>query len=306
MTPAVTSDPPAKLEAAVVEPAKEADAARPSFPPIGWVGAGIVGFFAVVALAGPWIAPFRPEELAASGLEHPSGRHLLGTTPIGQDLFSQLVLGARASLLMAVLAGAGAVAVGTAIGVAAGWMGGLVDAALMRLVDVVLAFPRLPLLMLLGAYVGGSIPVVAVIISLLFWPGTARIVRAQVQSLRRRAHVRSAVGFGAGSAHVLRHHVAPELALVLVASLVGAAGRAIILEAGLAFLGLGDPARTSWGSMIREARAVGGIFYTNLWVWWMLPPVLAIMAVMLGMTFLGVGFERRLNPHLARHVSVAR
>ena len=258
----------------------------PRFPAIGWVGAALVAFFAGVALAGPWIAPFEPEALAAGGLERPSWDHLLGTTPIGQDLFSQLVMGARASLLMAALAGVGAVAVGTAVGVAAGWVGGLVDALLMRLVDIILAFPRLPLLMLLGAYLGGSIPVVAAVISLLFWPGTARVVRAQVQSLRR--------------------HVAPDLALLLVAALVGAAGRAIILEAGLAFLGLGDPARTSWGSMIREARAVGGIFYTNLWVWWMLPPVLAIMAVMLGMTFLGVGFERRLNPRLARHVGTGR
>jgi len=283
-----------------VRPGKRAER---RFPTIGWVGLAIVGTFVGIAVTAPWIAPYPPEALSASGMESPSGRHLLGTTRIGQDLFSQLVMGARVSLLMAALAGVGAVGIGALVGVVAGWVGGWVDAVLMRLIDVLLAFPRLPALMLLGAYVGTSLTAAATTISLLFWPGTARVVRAQVQSLRRRAHLRAAEGFGAGTLHQVRHHVAPDLTLLLVAALVGAAGRAIMLEAGLAFLGLGDPGRTSWGAMIREARALTGIFYTDIWIWWMLPPLLAIMTVMLGMTFLGVGFERRLNPRLTRHAT---
>jgi peptide/nickel transport system permease protein len=272
-------------------------------PTIGWVGFAMVGFFVGVALAAPWIAPYEAERASASGMESPSWSHPLGTTRIGQDLFSQLIVGARASMLMAALAGVGAVTLGALVGIAAGWVGGWVDALLMRLVDVILAFPRLPALMLVGAYVGTSLTAVAALISILFWPGTARIVRGQVMSLRSRAHVRAATGFGAGWLHQVRRHVLPDVALVLVAALAGAASRAIMLEAGLAFLGLGDPARTSWGSMIREARAMTGIFYTNIWVWWMLPPLLAIVLVTLGTTFLGVAFEQRLNPRLARHVS---
>ena len=276
------------------------------FPAVGWVGLAIVGTFAIVALAAPWIAPYRPEALSAAGMESPSWSHLLGTNRIGQDLASQLVVGARASLLMGLLAGTGAVALGAMAGVAAGWFGGWLDAAVMRLVDVQLSLPRLPLLMLLGVYVGHSLVAVALVISVLFWPGTARVVRGQVLSLRRRAHVRAATGFGSGPAHIVGRHVVPEIALVLVASLIGAAGRAVTLEAGLAFLGLGDPSRTSWGSMIREARALTGIFYTDIWLWWMMPPVLAIALVLLGMTFLGVAVEQRLNPRLARHVGAAR
>lgn len=282
---------------------RRARARGAGFPAIGWVGIALVAFFALIAVLAPWIAPYRPEALSAGGLEAPSWDHPLGTTRIGQDLFSQLLVGARASMLMAALAGVGTVGLGALIGFAGGWVGGWVDALLMRLVDVMLAFPRLPALMLLGAYVGSSLTTVAAMISLLFWPGTARIVRGQVLSLRRRAHLRAARGFGAGWIHQLRRHVLPDISLVLVAALVGAAGRAIMLEAGLAFLGLGDPALTSWGSMIREARSMTGIFYTNIWVWWMLPPLLSIVLVTLGTTFVGVGCEQRLNPRLARHVT---
>ena len=274
----------------------------PRFPTVGWVGVGLVGFFAAVALLAPWLQPYRPDALSASGMESPSWDHLLGTNRIGQDLASQLIVGARASLLMGLLAGLGTVAIGSTVGVAAGWLGGAVDAVLMRVVDVAIALPRLPMLILLGVYVGDDLTTIAVVIAVLFWPGTARIVRGQVLSLRRRAHVRASIGFGAGSIHILRRHVVPEIALVLVASLVAAAGRAILLEAGLAFLGLGDPARTSWGSMIREARALTGIFYTDIWLWWLVPPVLAISLVLLGMTFVGVAVEQRLNPRLARHI----
>jgi len=263
----------------------------------------LVGFFLAVAVAAPWIAPHPPNSISTSGLQSPSWDHPLGTTRIGQDLFSQLIIGTRASLLMAALAGLGSVGLGSVVGVAAGWIGGWVDALLMRIVDVILAFPRLPALMLLGAFVGDSLTTVAAIISILFWPGTARVVRGHVLSLRRRAHLQAAQGFGASWRHQVRHHVAPDISLVLVAALAGAAGRAIMLEAGLAFLGLGDPARTSWGSMIREARALTGIFYTDIWVWWMLPPLLAIVFVMLGITFIGVGLEQRMNPRLVRHVT---
>lgn len=281
-------------------------APRGRFPGIGWIGLGIVGFFVAVALAAPWIAPYAPKALSPGGLQEPSRAHLLGTTRIGQDLFSQLVVGARASLLMGALAGFGTVALGALVGVTAGWFGGWVDSLLMRLVDLFLAFPRLPALMLLGALLGTSLTAVAAVITLLFWPGTARVVRGQVLSLRRAAHVRAAANFGAGSFHLVRRHVMPEVSLLLVASLVASAGRAIMLEAGLAFLGLGDPARVSWGAMIRDARLMPGIFYTNMWAWWILPPLLAIVALMLGMTFLGVGFEQRLNPRLTRHVARGR
>lgn len=270
---------------------------------IGWVGGLLVGAVAVVAVAGPSFAPFRVTELAGRPLEGPSLTHLLGTNSVGQDVASQLVAGARVSLFVALVAGGGTLLLGAVIGIVAGWLGGRIDALLMRLVDVVLVIPKLPLLIVAGAYVGPSLGGIAVIIALTSWPPSARVLRSQVLSLRRRAHLRAALGFGAGTLRMLRHHVVPELGLILVSGLVAAAGRAVSLEAGLAFLGLGDPTRASWGSIMRDALDFSGLFYTRAWTWWMVPPVVAIGVLLIGVTFLGIAVEQRVNPRLARHVT---
>lgn len=290
---------PAALEA----PTDQRDflASRLRLPGIGWVGGLLVGAVAVIAVAGSSFAPYRVTELAGRPLEGPSLTHLLGTNSVGQDLASQLVAGARVSLFVALVAGGGTLLLGAAIGTVAGWLGGRVDAVLMRLVDVVLVIPKLPLLIVAGAYVGPSLSGIAVIIALTSWPPSARVLRSQVLSLRRRAHLRAALGFGAGTLRMLRYHVLPELGLILVAGLVAAAGRAVSLEAGLAFLGLGDPTRASWGSIMRDALDFSGLFYTRGWTWWMVPPVVAIGVLLIGVTFLGIAVEQRVNPRLARH-----
>lgn len=271
---------------------------------LGWVGLALVGSFVVLALAAPYIRPYRAAALSEEYLKPPSRLHLLGTNPIGQDLASQMLDGARSSLMVAALAGVGTVVLGALAGLAAGWLGGWVELVLMRVVDVLLATPRLPLLLVVGAYAGRRLVTVALVIALVFWPGAARAVRAQVLSLRRRAHVKAALGFGAGTIYLLRRHVVPEIALILVAQLLAAAGRAVLLEAGLAFLGVGDPSRSSWGAIMEAARRSPGLFYGPEWLWWMLPPMLAIVLVLLGMTLLGVAVEQRMSPRLARHDAV--
>jgi ABC-type dipeptide/oligopeptide/nickel transport system permease subunit len=265
------------------------------------VGGAVVGGFAAVGLAATWVAPFRHTALAGASLESPSAAHLLGTNSVGQDVFSQLLLGARLSMTIAVVAGVGTLILGAAVGLLAGWIGGRLDAVLMRIVDLVLAVPRLPLLIVVGAYVGPSVLTIALIISLTSWPPGARVIRSQVLSLRQRTHLRAAVGFGAGTAHVFRRHVIPEIGLILAASLVASAGRAVMIEAGLAFLGLGDPTQASWGQMLRDALDFAGLFYTDAWLWWLLPPIAAISLLLLGITFLGIAVEERVNPRLARH-----
>ena len=271
------------------------------FPAIAWVGLVIVAAFVGLALAAPWLTSYRVTELAGRPLEAPSAAHLLGTNGVGQDLATQLLNGARVSLFVAVLAGGGTLLIGAVIGMVAGWAGGLVDAVLMRMVDLVLVIPKVPLLIVIGTYAGPSLPVISLIIALTGWPPTARIVRSQVLSLRRRAHIKAAVGFGASTAQVLRRHILPEVGLILTAGLVGAAGRAISFEAGLAFLGLGDPSRASWGAILRDSIGFGGIFFTDAWKWWLIPPVAAISLLLLGVTFVGVGLEQRINPRLSRH-----
>jgi len=267
----------------------------------GVAGTLFVGFFTVLAAFGSRLAPYRATELAGRSLEFPSRAHVLGTNLLGQDVASQLVLGARASLLIALLAGVGTVLLGGIVGVIAGWFRGWVDAVLMRVTDVVLVVPKLPLLLLVGALTGGRVGALSFLIAATFWPVTARVLRSQVLSLRRRAHIKAAVGFGATTGQVLRRHILPEVGLILTAGLVGAAARAIAFEAGLAFLGLGDPTRASWGAILRDANDFGGIFFTDAWKWWLVPPLFAISLLLLGVTFVGVGLEHRINPRLSRH-----
>jgi peptide/nickel transport system permease protein len=276
----------------------------PHFPAVGWLGLAVVALFVGLAFAAPWLSPYRTTELAGSPLEPPSAAHLLGTNGVGQDVASQLLQGARVSLFVAVLAGGGTLLIGALVGMVAGWAGGIADALLMRFVDLVLVVPKVPLLIVIATYAGPGLTVLAAIIALTSWPPTARVVRSQVLSLRRRAHIKAAVGFGGTSGQILRRHILPEVGLILSAGLVGAAARAITFEAGLAFLGLGDPTRASWGAILRDAIDFGGLFFTDAWKWWLVPPIVAVSLLLLGVTFLGVGLEQRINPRLSRHTAM--
>jgi peptide/nickel transport system permease protein len=275
-------------------------------PGIGWLGILFLALFLGMALFAPRLAGYRVTELAGEPLESPSGGHFLGTNLVGQDVASQIVYGARMSLFMAVVAGGLTVFAGALIGMIAGWAGGRTDAVLMRVVDLFLVIPSLPLLIVLGAYAGPSMTAIAVIVAATAWPPSARVIRSQVLSLRRRAHLQASVGFGARSTHVLWRHVMPEVGLIAAASFVGAAGRAVMMEAGLAFLGLGDPTRASWGRLIRDALDFDALFNTSAWQWWLLPPAVCITFFLLGLTFLGVALEQRINPRLTRHAPAYR
>jgi peptide/nickel transport system permease protein len=275
-------------------------------PGIGWLGITFLAVFLAMAAFAPRLAGYRVTELAGEPLESPGAGHLLGTNLVGQDVASQIVYGARMSLFMAIVAGGLTVLVGALVGMIAGWAGGRTDAVLMRVVDLFLVIPSLPLLIVLGAYAGPSMTAIAVIVAATAWPPSARVIRSQVLSLRRRAHLQASVGFGARNTHVLRRHVMPEVGLIAAASFVGAAGRAVMMEAGLAFLGLGDPTRASWGRLMRDALDFDALFNTSAWQWWLLPPAVCITFFLLGLTFLGVALEQRINPRLARHATAHR
>ena len=273
----------------------------------GWTGLfGLIGFSLLAFIVAPRFAPYRFTELAGEPLEAPSWGHWLGTNSVGQDVGVQLIFGAQVSLLMALAAGGGTLILGSSVGMIAGLAGKGTDAVLMRIVDIFLVMPKLPLLIVLGAYAGPDLATVAAAIALISWPSSARVVRAQVMSLRRRVHLNAARGFGAGTIYLLRRHIIPEVGLILAAGLVAATGRAVMLEAGLAFLGLGDPSRASWGAMMRDAVNFKGLFFTSAWAWWLLPPLLSVILLLLGFTFLGISIEGKINPRLSRHQGAAR
>ncbi|MFN3762236.1 MAG: ABC transporter permease [Anaerolineae bacterium] len=263
-------------------------------------GMVVLALFGAVALLAPVLAPYDPRAFSGQPLERPSPAHPLGTNDVGHDILSELLYGARISLTVALAAGAGTALLGTLIGGAAGYIGGWPDRLLMRLVDMMMSLPRLPLIILLITFLGSGLFQTILVISLIFWPTTARVVRAQVQSIRTRGYIRMARLFGGGHLYIFLKHVLPSVAPLVAHGLVVSAGHAAVMEAGLAFLGLGDPTVKSWGLMIRFALNLPGIFLTDRWVWWALPPALCITLLIMGLTFLGIGMERSLHPRLSR------
>lgn len=268
--------------------------------PLILVGSTIVLALVVVAVLAPWIATHDPTAITGNSFEPPSSEHLLGTNDIGSDIFSRLVWGTRTTLVVSVAATTLVLVVGILVGLTAGLRGGLVDTVLMRLVDVLLAMPGLPLLIFIAALVGPSLTVSILMIGLAIWPQTARIVRSQTLSLRSRGFVNSSRGFGAGPWYVMRRHVIPALGPVIASNLVYVAGLVVVIEAGLAFLGLGDPVAVSWGTELNRALGSPQIYLGSLWLWWLLPPGLALTFAVLGFTFIGVGLEPQFNRRSAR------
>ena len=268
--------------------------------PLVLVGGGVLVALVLVAVLAPVLAPYDPKALAGDALQPPSRRHPLGTNNIGQDILSQIVWGARTSLAVALGAASVAVGLGIVVGLTAGLLGGVADVLAMRVVDVFLAIPRLPLLVLVGALVGASRGTLILLIALLTWPVVARLLRSQTLSMRQRGFVAAARGFGGGAAYIVRCHLLPAVAPIAASSFILIAGNAILLEAALAFLGLSDPIGVSWGLMLNRALLQPGLYFINAWMWWVLPAGFAITLAVMGFAFLGVGLEPALNPRWRR------
>lgn len=269
-------------------------------PALLWVGAAIVAAVALVAILAPLLAPYDPRAISGPALRPPGGAHLLGTNDSGQDILSQLVWGARSSTIVAALSAALAVAVGTLVGAGAALARGAVDAVAMRLTDVALALPALPLLIIIVALTGPSRITIVLVIAIAGWPAIARIVRSQTLSLAGRGHVQAARGFGAGPWYVMRRHALPAVGPLVAANFVLWAATAVVLQAGLAFLGLSDPGEVSWGSVLNRALEQQGILLGSQWTWLVLPPGLAITLAAVGLAFVGFGLEPRANPRWER------
>lgn len=268
--------------------------------PLLLAGLGLLGLMVVVAVIAPLLTPHDPEAISGPALEAPSGGHLLGTDVPGRDIFAQLVFGARSSLVVATVAATLAMAGAILLGALPALLGGPADGIGNRLVVFLLALPGLPLLVLIGSLAGDSRLAVVLVIGFLGMAPNARILRSQALALRERGFVGCARGFGAGPLYVLRRHVVPGLAPLALVGFVNWAGLAVGLEASLAFLGLGDPSGISWGLMLNRALSQQGIYFSDMWTWWVLPPGLAVAATVTGFTFVGVALEPVFNPRWLR------
>jgi peptide/nickel transport system permease protein len=263
------------------------------------VGAGILLVFTVVAVFAPLLAPYDPKVPVAPSFTRPDAQHLLGTNDIGQDILSELIFGARISLGVAVVVSTIGTAMACLVGVGAGYSRGRWASVLMRLVDVVLVLPFLPLLLLIAALFGPRLEVQILVIGLLLWARPARVLRAATLAMSSAGHVEAAVWMGGSTSYIIRRHVVPRIAPVIVAEFVRIANITILLEASLAFLGLGDPVAKSWGTMLHYAYARAA-FLTGSWPWWVVPPGLCIGAVVMGFALLGFALEQGTDPRLQR------
>ncbi len=277
-------------------------AALPGRDPFALVGLAIYLSFAAVAIFADQIATHDPLEIlfqangrVARSLP-PSATHLLGTTNLGRDIFSQLVYGTRAALSVGLSAAIAVALIGTLVGLVAGYFGGWIDSLLMRLADVALSIPFLPFVIVLTAFLRPNLGNVVLAVAILLWPNTARVIRSQVLTVRERSYVEAARVTGASDARILFVHVAPNI--LPLSFLYGsiAIGWAILTEASVSFLGFGDATVVSWGYMLQDAftsQALSRGAYN-----WFIPPGICIILVVVSGFFLSRGYEEVLFPKL--------
>jgi peptide/nickel transport system permease protein len=252
----------------------------------------VIGLYVGLALLADRLAPRDPRKTSAAALRPPSREFVFGTDDLGRDVFSGVVHGARTSLRIGLSVALLSGAAGLLAGLPAGYFGGRVDAALMRATDLFLAPPRFFLALMAAALFGASVANLILVLSLTFWPVTARMIRAETRSLRQRGFVEAARALGAGHARILRREILPHLAPLLVVTLALRTGSAILLEAGLEFLGLGDPDHISWGYLLHN----GQHFMRDAW-WIAAFPILALSVLLLALNLVGDELNRLLHPH---------
>ncbi len=257
-------------------------------------GAIIVGVMTLISILAPWISPCDPNKIdLEKSLVGPSREHILGTDSLGRDLLSRMFYGGRISLSVGFVAVGIAVVLGILFGSIAGYYGGWLDSIITRFIDIMLCLPTFILILSVVAFLKSSIFNIMVIIGLTSWMGVARLIRAEILSLKEREFIEAARAIGASDLRIIARHLIPNgISPVLVSATLGVAG-AILLESALSFLGLGvQPPTPSWGNILTEAKSTLGI------AWWITVfPGLAILITVLGYNLLGEGLREYFNPH---------
>lgn len=269
----------------------------------GVIGTLILAVFTIVAVAAPAIAPYDAFQIhrfadgSVAQLVPPSSRFWLGTTYYGRDVLSQLILGTRVAMIVGVVSAFFIAAIGTNIGLISGYFGGWLDTVLMRITDVVFGIPFLPFSVMLVALLKPSLSNIILTISCLLWRTTARVIRAQVLSLRERPYVKAAKVAGAGDLRIMYVHIMPNVLPMSLLYVALGIGWAVLAEASLSFLGFGDPSMLSWGEILYQAYLTGS-FRTSWWV--VVPPGVCIALLSASAFMIGREFETIVNPRLRR------
>ncbi len=256
-------------------------------------GSILLAIVAATAVFAPFIAPHDPFALNPPLLQ-PGAAHWLGTDPIGHDVLSMILWGGRVSLAFAFGAAALSLAIGVVMGAVAGYVGGVLDDAFSRFLETFLIIPRLFLIILIVALLGSNILFVIAVMGLTMWPSNAKIMRAQVLSIKKRGYVQAAIAAGVSPLPIIFRHVIPNGLAPVIANSTLQMAYAVLTEAGLSFLGLGDPNQVSWGQILNAGQS-----YVRSVPWIVISPGLAIMLLLLGLHLVGDGVTRVLNPRLS-------
>ena len=260
------------------------------------VGLSIIVFFVVLSIIAPYISPYSITVQTCAVYAPPSGAHWLGCDDGGVDMLSQLMQGGRVSLIVGFAATLVAMIIGGGVGLLSGYFGRATDIVLMRITDYLLVIPDLVLMIVIADVWGASLFHVIIVIGILEWTSTARIIRAQVMSLRERVYVKRTRALGASNARIIWKHILPQVGPLLIANTVLTIAIAIYLETALAFLGLEDPTVTSWGTILERAFERTAI---SSGAWWAIVPAgIVIAAVIVGCFLFGQAVEDALNPRL--------
>jgi peptide/nickel transport system permease protein len=275
--------------------------------PLGVIGLGLLVMFALMALSSfipplvnPIYDPMRGVDPEIDVSVGPSTRHWLGTDFMGRDILSQLLTGARVAFMIGISAAFMAVAMGTLIGMLAGYFGRTADTVLMRLADIVMVLPGLLVILILSSVVGQlSIWNLVIIIALFKWAGVSRVIRAQTLSLKVRPYIEAARVAGASHLRILFRHLLPNVLPLSFLYMTFGVTSAILIEAALSFLGFGDPSTVSWGMMLQWVWKTGHMFRAP---YWLIPPGICISLITLSFYLIGRAFDEILNPRLRKEV----
>ncbi|GAA1718112.1 ABC transporter permease [Isoptericola hypogeus] len=260
-------------------------------------GLAILAVFAILAVVGPWIAPYDPNQVSTDLLQPPSGAHWLGTDHTGRDILSQLVVGTRGVLVVGLIAGLAATLIGVVVGVTAGFLGGLGDETLSAVSNVFLVIPQLPLIIIIAAQLPSAGGVtVALVIGVTGWAWGARVLRAQTLSLRRRDFVEAARAAGERTWRIVLAEVLPNLTAIIAAGFVGTVIFAVLSQVTLAFIGITPVSDWNWGTILFWAQNNLAL-QRGAW-WWFVPAGLCIALLGMALTLVNFGIDELVNPRL--------
>ncbi len=270
---------------------------------MGLVGMGLLLMFILMAVLAPWLAPYDPfvsnyrEDGSLARMDPPSRDHWFGTTRLGRDVFSQVIMGSRVAVLTGLICAVVVASIGTVMGLVAGYFGGRIDDFLMRIADIAYGIPFLPFGIILIAILGPSIRNIIIAIVAISWRTTARVIRSEVLSLKNRSFIEAARVSGASDLRIMFYHLAPNVLPITLVYTALAMGWAIMTEASLSFLGYGDPMLWSWGKILFSAYVAQAIHVA--W-WWMVPPGVFIALFTMSGFLVSRSVEELVNPRLRK------